>query len=174
MCLIGPPASGKTVTMLQVACAAADAMQRRVDRGLLQDTLLPRIPIFMRAVELSTRMKQAAKHPETLEALVKIYVLERYPNPKHPRIADMLIYFLELRRVLIFIDGLDEAAGHRCDIEKLIDKTAEANDMCLMVSTRDYAFETSRMQARFGGFETLGGFEAFTILPLDEQYVNQD
>jgi hypothetical protein len=169
MCLIGPPASGKTVTMLQVACAAVDAMQRRVDRGLLQDTLLPRIPIFMRAVELSTRMKQAAKQPETLESLVKIYVREEYPNAKHPRIADMLIYFLELRRVLILIDGLDEAADTRHVIEKMIDHTAGANDMCLMISMRDYAFETSRMQARFGGFQTLGAFEAFTILPLDEQ-----
>ena len=56
----------------------------------------------------------------------------------------MLIYFLELRRVLIFIDGLDEAAGYRRDIEKLVDQSAEANDVCLMVSTRDYAFETSQ------------------------------
>ncbi len=54
MCLIGPPASGKTVTMLQVACAAADAKQRRVDMGLLQDNLPPCIPIFLRAAELST------------------------------------------------------------------------------------------------------------------------
>jgi hypothetical protein len=83
--------------------------------------------------------------------------------------AEMLIYFLELRRVLILIDGPDEAAGNRHVIERMIDHTAGANDVCLMVSTRDYAFETSRMQARFGGFETLGAFEAFTILPLDEQ-----
>jgi hypothetical protein len=81
----------------------------------------------------------------------------------------VLIYFLELRRVLILIDGPNEAAGNRHLFERMMDHTAGANNVSLMVSTRDYEFKTSRMQARFGGFEKLSGFEAFTIRPLDEQ-----
>jgi hypothetical protein len=107
--------------------------------------------------------------PGSLEALVKLYVPAPYPNQKHPRIAEVLIYFLELRRVLILIDGLNEAAGNRHLFERMMDHTAGANNVSLMVSTRDYEFKTSRMQARFGGFEKLSGFEAFTIRPLDEQ-----
>jgi hypothetical protein len=82
-------------------------------------------------------------------------------------IASMLVQFLQLRRVLVIIDGIDEAAGHRRMIEKLIDDAAQAKDMCLMISTRDYAFKTSRAEKRFCKFEAWG------ILPLDEQARNQ-
>jgi hypothetical protein len=82
-------------------------------------------------------------------------------------IASLLVQVLELRRVLVIIDGIDEAAGHRRMIEKLIDDAAEDKDLCLMISTRDYAFKTSRAEKR------LYKFEAWGILPLDEQGRNQ-
>lgn len=69
--------------------------------------------------------------------------------------------------MLVIIDGIDEAAGHRRMIEKLIDDAVEAKDLCLMISTRDYAFKTSRAEKRFYKFEAWG------ILPLDEQGRNQ-
>jgi len=78
-------------------------------------------------------------------------------------VARVLEEFLKLRRVLIIIDGLDEAAGNRSRIEHFIDKLAAANDVCLMISTRDYAFETSRMEDR------LCEFESARIHPLDEE-----
>ena len=165
--LLGPPACGKTVTMLQVACAAASAVQKYVDGGLLQATLPPRIPLFMRAAELSTLVAGATQQPRSLEALVKLFIAHTYPPKQHPRIAWMLSEFLKLQRVLIIIDGLDEAAGNRSIIETFIDEAAAANNISLMISTRDYAFETSRMQDR------LCEFESVRILPLDEEQRNR-
>ena len=166
LCLLGPPACGKTVTMLHVACAAAAAAQKCVDGGLQQGALLPRIPLFMRGVELSTLLAGDSKPPMRLEELVKGFIAYKYPHAKYPNVAEVLEGFLKLRRVLIIIDGLDEAAGNRSMIEQIIDETAAAKDVCLIISTRDYVFETSRMEHRLRQFEPL------RILLLDEQQRN--
>jgi predicted ATP-dependent serine protease len=167
ICLIGPPASGKTVTMLQVACAACTVMQVYADKDSEENGVPPHVPIFMRAAQLSSLVTQESKQIKSLEALIRLYISHQYPNAKYPRIANLLMQFLKLRRVLVIIDGMDEAAGHRRMIEKLIDDASEDKDMCLMISTRDYAFKTSRAEKRFYKFEAWG------ILPLDEQGRNQ-
>jgi len=169
MCMIGPPASGKTLTMFQIASTAAAAVQKCVDEGcvgFLGGTLPPRIPLFMRAAELSTLVDCTTEQPMSLEALVQLFIDSKYLQKKK-YIADVLTNFLKLRRVLIIIDGLDEASRNRSMFENLIDETAAANDVCLMISTRDYAFETSRLEDR------LREFEPARILPLDDEQRNQ-
>jgi hypothetical protein len=165
--LIGPPACGKTVTMLQVACAACTVMQVYADKDSEENGVPPHVPIFMRAAQLSSLVTQESKQIKSLEALIRLYISHQYPSAKYPHIANLLMQFLKLRRVLVIIDGMDEAAGHRRMIEKLIDDASEDKDMCLIVSTRDYAFKTSRAEKRFYKFEAWG------ILPLDEQGRNQ-
>ena len=167
LCLLGPPACGKTINMLQVACAAAASVQKCVDGGVLQETLPPRIPLFMRAAELSTLVSSATQQVRSLEALVQLFIAHKYPHAKYPNISGVLTEFLKLRRVLIFIDGLDEASGYRMMMENFIDQTASANDVCLMISTRDYAFEISRLEDR------LREFESVKILPFDEGQRNR-
>ena len=64
----------------------------------------------------------------------------------------MLAGFLELKHMLVFVDGLDEAAGNRCYIEECIDRTSRDNTIGLMVSTREYAFESSLVCHRLSAF----------------------
>jgi len=164
MCLVGPPASGKTVTMFQIAFAAAAAMQQCVDGDFPQGALPPRIPLFMRAVELSALLTEKTRdfsQIDSLETLVKLHISHKFA--KNPSIVRVLHEFFELRRVLLIIDGLDEAAAHRSMIEDCVDKAAEDNDICLMISTRDYALQASHMEDRLYAFETV------KIPPLDEK-----
>ena len=58
----------------------------------------------------------------------------------------MLKKILELQRVLLIIDGLDEAAANLSMLENFIDETEVDNNVCLMILTRDYAFETSSLE----------------------------
>jgi len=153
--------------MLQVACAAAASVQKCVDGGVLQETLPPRIPLFMRVAELSTLVSSSTQQLRSLAALVQLFIAHKYSHAKYPNISGVLTEFLKLQRVLIFIDGLDKASGYWMMIEKFIDQTASAKDVCLMISTRDYALETSRLE------DCLREFQSVKILPFDEGQRNR-
>jgi hypothetical protein len=70
----------------------------------------------------------------------------------------------KLNGVLVLVDGLDEAAVERGQIESWIDKSTKTHTpLRLMVSTREHVFETSRELGR------LRKFEAVKIQGLDEE-----
>ena len=171
-CLIGQPACGKTITMLQVASAAAASVSEWAHSA--RDGDPPRIPIFARAAELSTLLHAEHKKskqlgqtatpscgPETLESLLQLYVSHRYK-----KYEDVLKKFLKMKRVLLIIDGLDEAGSMRASIESFADTSADKNNVSLIISTRHYAFKASRMENRLNDFQPL------KILPFDEQRRN--
>ena len=67
------------------------------------------------------------------------------------------------KQVLILIDGLDEAAELRPKLERLIDDASRAHNVGLLISTREYAYESSRECCR------LRLFHPVKIQPLDQQ-----
>jgi len=143
--------------MVQVASAATRAA------GSNQISSLPRIPLFIRAAELSAAVSLHAPHASveirTLEQLAGLFISIKYKD--NPPVASMLIEFLKLKHMLIFIDGLDEAADNRCLVEECIDRASRDNNIGLMVSTREYAFESSLVCHR------LSAFDPVKIQPLD-------
>jgi hypothetical protein len=81
-------------------------------------------------------------------------------------VAGLLSDILKCNAVVLLIDGLDEAAGEREQIEIWIDEALNDNSknhLRMMVSTREYAFESSREVGR------LREFESIQIQGLDEQ-----
>jgi uncharacterized protein YegL len=80
-------------------------------------------------------------------------------------VAGLLSDILKCNAVVLLIDGLDEAAGEREQIEVWIDEVLndDSKNLRMMVSTREYAFESSRE------FGRLREFESIQIQGLDEQ-----
>jgi len=139
---------------LQVASAAARAVGTcEIERSFLSS--MPRMPLFIRAAELSAAVSRHGLHTfvriRTLEELAACFISDKYKDT--PAIASMLTEFLKLKHMLIFIDGLDEAADNRCLIEESIDRASRDNTIGLMVSTREYAFESSRTCHRLSAFD---------------------
>ena len=159
ICLIGPPACGKTIAMLKATCVAVAEANKQLETRLCRSC--PRLPVFMRAAELAKILAATeSAHVQTLEALVQLYISDKYQDS--PATIQLLIEVLKWKRVLILIDGLDEAAKYRSKIEAWIDKASYDNDVALMVSTREYAFESNRACRR------LSEFVPVKIQPLDE------
>jgi len=84
-CLIGPPASGKTVTMLQIVYAAVIKCRSKALEGQWGS-----IPVFMRATELSallsedrarelkTLLIEGNQKSDSLRALVMLFLAHHY------------------------------------------------------------------------------------------------
>jgi len=139
---------------LQVASAAARAVGSYAIESSCSSSI-PRLPFFIRAAALSAAVCRRGPHAlvgiRTLEELTGCFISDKYKDT--PAVASMLMEFLELRHMLIFIDGLDEAADNRCLFEESIDRASRDNAIGLMVSTREYAFESSRACHRLSGFD---------------------
>ena len=71
LCVIGPPACGKTITMLQAACTAVSETKKKVlESSFCYST--PRLPIFIRAAELAQILAATSDaNVQSLEELVQ-------------------------------------------------------------------------------------------------------
>ena len=135
--------------MFQTTCAAVAEVKAQLETRACRST--PRLPIFMRAAELTKILAATdSANVQSLEALVQLYISNKYRN--NPATMHLLTQVLKLKRVLILIDGLDEAAKYRSTIEGWIDQASVAQNVGLMVSTREYAFESSRVYCRLSEF----------------------
>ena len=86
----------------------------------------------MRAAELTKILAATdSANVQSLEALVQLYISAKYQND--PATMHLLTQVLKLKRVLILIDGLDEAAKYRSTIEGWIDQASVAQNVGLMV-----------------------------------------
>jgi hypothetical protein len=164
-CLTGPPASGKTATMLQTVHAAVHQCRRKMQGGE------PLVPVFMRASELSkllTDGRAANKVQELLcvpdnkgDSLRRLVVLffegcvrqNRYP--KLSGLVQGMVELFDLNLLLVCIDGLDEAAAHRELVENSIDQAVRSQaraPLRLLLSTRKHSYAHSRACFRLGEF----------------------
>ena len=155
----------------QVASAAARAVEGYVLENSIFPSLLPRIPLFIRAAELSAvisrHTQNAVVSMQTLEELAGLFISDIYKD--NPAVASMMAEFLKEKYMLILIDGLDEAADNRGFIEECIDRTSCDQShfrLIVMVSTREYAFDSSRACRR------LGTFDVVKIQSLDQDQRN--
>jgi len=96
---------------LQVASAAARAASYAIELSFLSS--MPRMPLFIRAAELSAAISRLGPHAfvgiPTMEDLVNCFISDIYKDTSVERI---LTEFLKLQHMLIFIDRLDKAADN--------------------------------------------------------------
>jgi len=162
----------ETAAHIFVVYQVASAAARAVDSYRMEDSvsfMLPRIPLFIRAAELSAVVSRHGQNDvfgmQTLEELAGLFIWETFKDK--PAVASMLAEFLKMKHILFLIDGLDEAADNRGFIEECIDRTSrDQSNIRLMVSTREYAFESSRACRR------LGAFNLVKIQSLDQDQRN--
>ena len=144
MCVIGAPASGKTLCMLQVACAAASKVEAWIEGQ--QDASQPLIPVFMRAAEFSALLDGREENIKSLNDLAEIFLRDRYKS--RIEIAEVMTQVVRLHGALVLVDGLDEAqTDHRVLIEVCVDKACR-DSQWVTVSSRESAFELSRKCCR--------------------------
>jgi hypothetical protein len=150
------------------------AQDSREAPGGAASSAAPLMPVFVRAAELSSllRRNKMESNIESLEELIAYFVREKewshmpqenahaghyavdvsegsIGKGSSADVAELLSDMLKLNGVLVLIDGLDEAAVERGQIESWIDKSMKTHTpLRLMVSTREYAFETSRELGR--------------------------
>ncbi|KAJ1469066.1 hypothetical protein T484DRAFT_2198337 [Baffinella frigidus] len=185
VCITGPPAAGKTISMLRIATEAAlaalltsdvsDADESSAARAARAASLaihsmlmvLPnadsphsvdnlRIPLFLRASELSRYIDDMGGGDVDL---VELFVKKKWPD-----YAEVLLKLYDLGHLLPIVDGLDEGAVHRKRIEDFVSEALERHPgMSLIVSTREKHFDESRRGKR------LEAFKPAQVQPLDEQ-----
>ena len=90
------------------------------------------------------------------EDMCQLFISDTFQD--NPAVASMLAEFLKVKYMLVLIDGLDEAAESRGFIEECIDRTSchQSNiNLIVMVSTREYTFESSRVCRRLSAFDVV-------------------
>jgi len=173
VCLIGPPACGKTVTILQIVYAAVKKCKMKTPQG--QWGL---VPVFMRAAELSalllkdntlqleleTLLVERDQKTCSLRQLLLVFLANRYPQD----VVKVMTELFDLSQLLICLDGLDEAS-HRELIERSIDQAVRVTTsgctgtpLRVLLSTREHSYSNSRACLR------LGDFGVVKLQPLDE------
>jgi hypothetical protein len=164
-CLTGPPASGKTVTMLQTVHAAVNQCRRKMQEGE------PLVPVFMRASELSKLLTDGrAAHEvqellsvpdnkgDSLRRLVVLFFEGCVQQNRYPKLSGLvqgMAELFDLNLLLICIDGVDEAAAHRELVENSIDQAVRSQaraPLRLLLSTREHSYAHSRACFRLGEF----------------------
>ena len=166
--------------MQQIVCAAVK------DCSANMDTVrsMPLLPLFMRAAVLSTLMSesdrfgstyastrgaQRGEPEELLRDVVSLFLdhgIERGVFQQQSKKVILDLY--DLGRVLICIDGLDEAAAHQelleVSIEHAVKSAKQPAQRCLhmLLSTREHSYVHSRACLR------LGDFDVVHLQPLNE------
>lgn len=162
-CLTGPPASGKTVTMLQIVHAAV----RECIAQMEKEDGMPLLPVFVRAAELSNLMSNSDSEAVTLRQLLALFLSDSILKEKFPKgVDDLILELFDLNWILICIDGLDEAATHQERVEASIENAvADASEsrshVHLLLSTREHSFVHSCACLR------LLDFNVVNLQPLD-------
>eukprot|EP00961_Rhodomonas_salina_P083775 1125750-Rhodomonas_salina.1 len=145
-CVIGPPASGKTTTLLRIATCAAENALRNPEA---------RIPLFIRASELPALL--ATQTEDDDGDIVSLYIARAAHLSSHKAVLSSLY---SAGFLFVMIDGLDEIEVHRSRIEKFLDTRSRYQRF--LVSTRSANFVDSRIRGRLKDFSLL------EMQPLDE------
>jgi len=180
VCLTGPLASGKTVTMQQIVYAAAtncrEQMQTRLDTKSVQK--MPLLPVFMRAAVLSDLMDKDVgefaqessfcnqQSTPSLRQLVELFLRHGVQQGMFPK-ENVILELFDNGRILVFINGLDEAAGYQelveTSIEHAVKEAVEiGRRVHMLISTREHSYLHSRACLR------LGDFSVVSLQPLDD------
>jgi len=156
-CMTGPPASGKTVTMLQIVYAAVNECNAQMDAC----SKIPFLPLFMRATELPALLLETDKVSENLRNLVQSYLVECVRQKTMSHDMEILILRLfDLDRILVCIDGLDEAATDQEMVEAIIENAVKIaakshRHVRMLLSTREHSFIHSRACLRLLDFDVV-------------------
>jgi hypothetical protein len=161
-CLTGPPASGKTVTMQQLVCTHAATSFDNIHRRPQKDLAL--LPVFMRAAELPKLLSDNDKRVKTMKDLVELFVSANiHGGTFDVGVKNLILELLDHGQVLIYIDGLDEAAQYQDLVERIIDGAVKENrNLHILLSTREHSYGHSR------GCRRLGAFDVVNLPPLDQ------
>ncbi len=161
-CLTGPPASGKTVTMQQVVCTHAATSFDNIHRQPQKDLAL--LPVFMRAAELPKLLSDNDKRVKNMKDLVELFVSANIQEGTFDvGVKNLILELLDHGKVLICIDGLDEASQHQDLVERIIDGAViENRNLHILLSTREHSYRHSR------GCLRLGAFDVVNLQPLDK------
>jgi serine/threonine protein kinase len=177
-CLTGPPASGKTVAMQQIVYSAVKDCRAKME------TIgkVPLLPLFMRAAVLSKLMSDrfesasastlGAHLPSKPEILLRevVEMFLTHGIKEGVFLEDskqMILNLYDYDRVLICIDGLDEAAAKQELLEMSIERAVrnakqQKRRLHILISTREHSYVHSRACLR------LGDFHVVHLQPLNE------
>ena len=166
VCLTGPPASGKTVTMQQIVYAAIDEMIVQMKKG----DAMPLLPVFMRAAELSTLLSEPGNNVVDFRQIVELFLDDSIRKEKFPTdVKNLILELFDLDQILICIDGLDEADKKQefveVRIENVVKNAMESHrHVHILLSTREHSYTHSRSCKR------LLLFDVVNLQPLDKTH----
>ena len=158
VCITGPPACGKTISMLRIATQAAQTALKKM-QPVPDDMSAPDdigIPLFVRVSELMMYLRSNS-FPGC--DLVELFVRKRWPE-----FEDVLVKLYHLERLLLIVDGLDEGAGRQKLVEDFLGELLQRQPGAgIVISTREKHFDESRRAKR------LEAFKPAQVQPLDRR-----
>ena len=124
------PGTGKTWSAVQLTHALA----RQCQEQAASREPLPLVPVLVYVQRLS-RMLEGSDPTEPLDARTLLqYLASEYAD--HPEWLSMLMMALEMRTLVVVLDGIDEAAGRKATVSKLIREVLVPIGLRVMCTSR--------------------------------------
>ncbi|KOO22124.1 leucine rich repeat -containing protein, partial [Chrysochromulina tobinii] len=134
------PGTGKTWMIKQAAFVVAEALREtRTDGGI---RLVPMVMYVQRIVFL-------IREGGAKGGLLMLYIESVYAGKKAETWRKMLIQAFEMRALIVLIDGVDEAAGLRDEIEYFIHQELVPSGNRVLVTSRPEGVNTAKYKGRF-------------------------
>ena len=132
------PGTGKTWMTKQAVYTLADKLKANVGPGI---RLVP-IVVFVQRIVFLIREGHAG-------GLLQVYIDQNFPGKKYESWRKMLVQAYEMRALVVLIDGVDEAAGLRDEIETFIHNDLVPSGNRLLVTSRPEGVTIRRYMGRF-------------------------
>ena len=134
------PGTGKTWMIKQAAFMLADSL--KVNLGSSGGIRLVPIVVYVQRVVYLIRDGGSGK-------LLQLYIEANYAGKKYETWRKMLTQAYEMRALVVLIDGVDEAAGLRDEIEAFVHKELVPSGNRVLVTSRPEGVTLPRYTGRF-------------------------
>ena len=139
------PGTGKTWMIKQAAFGLADSLKSATtSTGGIR--LVPIVVFVQRIIYL---LREASTTSSKQQSLLGRYIESVYSGKKYETWCDMLMQAYEMRALIVLLDGVDEAAGLRDQIEKFVHSELVPSGNRVLVTSRPEGVTLSLYKSRF-------------------------
>ena len=126
------PGTGKTWMAKQAVFTLADRLQR----GMGANDGIRLVPIVVFVQRIIYLLREASTTSSKQQSLLGRYIESVYSGKKYETWCDMLMQAYEMRALIVLLDGVDEAAGLRDQIEGFVHKELVPSGNRVLVTSR--------------------------------------
>ena len=139
------PGTGKTWMAKQAVFTLADRLQR--GQGSADGIRL--VPIVVFVQRIIYLLREGAATTSRQQSLLGRYIESMYSGKKYETWCDMLMQAYEMRALIVLLDGVDEAAGLRDQIEGFVHKELVPSGNRVLVTSRPEGIRLSTYSKTF-------------------------